>query len=52
MEVWKEIWPTLVSDVRVILEAADVDIGDGNDEPEPPLVDERDGIRLNGIYQL
>ena len=51
-EVWKEIWPTLVSDVRVILEAADVDIGDRNGKPVPPLVDEQDGIRLNGIHQL
>lgn len=41
-----------MSDVRVILEAADVDIGDGSDEPVPPLVDERDGIRLNGVHQL
>jgi hypothetical protein len=41
-----------VSDVRVIVEAADVDIGDGSDEPVSPLVDEQDGIRLNGVHQL
>ena len=52
MEVWKEIWPTLVSDVRVIVEAADVDIGDMNGEPVSPLVDELDDIYLNGVHQL
>ena len=50
-EVWKEIWPTLVSDVRVIIEAVNVNIGNGNGERLPPLVDETNGICLNGIHE-
>ncbi|KAF2721152.1 hypothetical protein K431DRAFT_198715, partial [Polychaeton citri CBS 116435] len=56
-ELWQAIWPQLIRDTCLIIEAADVPISGPivvdkpqTDEIEPPLVCVDDGIHLNGVW--
>lgn len=56
-ELWQKIWPSLIDDTRLIIEAADVLISGPTagmdpriDDPEPPLIDIDQGIDINGVW--
>lgn len=50
---WQVVWPKIVEDARLILEAADVlvtgPVDDEMGQITPPLVDVNEGIALNGV---